>query len=110
MLAMHAAGATIRYCPVGRDMRLDPAEVERLCERHAPDLLYVIHYAGWPQPMAALAELCRRRKMLLVEDCALSLLSADGDRAARLVRRLVGLLSLQDAAAAQRRAPRAEQR
>jgi dTDP-4-amino-4,6-dideoxygalactose transaminase len=30
---------------------------------------------GWPQPVAELADLCRRRGMLLVEDCALSLLS-----------------------------------
>ena len=60
-------------------MQLDPAEVERLCIRHNPGLLYVIHYVGWPQPMPALVDLCRRRGMLLVEDCALSLLSeADG--------------------------------
>jgi len=75
VLAMHAAGATVRYCPVGRTMRLDPAEVERQCERHRSDVLYVIHYAGWPQPMTALVDLCRRRRMLLVEDCALALLS-----------------------------------
>src|SRR5262245_20416482 len=60
VLAMRAAGATIRYCPIGRDLRLDPAEVDRLCDRYAPDVLYVIHYAGWPQPMAALADICRR--------------------------------------------------
>jgi selenocysteine lyase/cysteine desulfurase len=75
ILAMRAAGATIHYCPVGRDMRLDPDEVERLCVRHSPDLLYVIHYLGWAQPMQPLAELCRRRGMLLFEDCALALLS-----------------------------------
>src|SRR5687767_748782 len=75
ILAMRAAGATIRYCPVRGDMSLDPEDVERYCERHQPDLLYVIHYAGWPQPMPALVDLCRRRGMLLVEDCALSLLS-----------------------------------
>jgi dTDP-4-amino-4,6-dideoxygalactose transaminase len=80
VLAMRAAGATVRYCPIGRDLRLDPAEVERQCARHQPDVLYVIHYAGWPQPMAALADLCRRRKMTLVEDCALALLSADGSQ------------------------------
>jgi dTDP-4-amino-4,6-dideoxygalactose transaminase len=57
-------------------MQWDPDDVERLCRTHAPDLLYVIHYAGWPQPIAALAELCRKREMLLFEDCALSLLSA----------------------------------
>jgi len=72
---MRAAGAALHYCPVGRDMTLDPGDVERHCRAHNPDLLYVIHYAGWPQPMADLVDLCRRRGMLLVEDCALSLLS-----------------------------------
>lgn len=75
ILAMRAAGARIRYCPVDRGMQLDPDEVERLCKRHNPDLLYVIHYVGWAQPMTDLVALCRRRGMLLVEDCALSLLS-----------------------------------
>jgi dTDP-4-amino-4,6-dideoxygalactose transaminase len=75
ILAMRAAGATIHYCPVGPDMQMDPDVVERFCARHDPDLLYVIHYVGWPQPMPALVDLCRRREMLLVEDCALSLLS-----------------------------------
>ncbi len=75
ILAMRAAGAQIHYCPVDHRMTLDPAVVERLCEQHNPHLLYVIHYVGWPQPMPALMDLCRRRGMLLVEDCALSLLS-----------------------------------
>jgi dTDP-4-amino-4,6-dideoxygalactose transaminase len=80
ILAMRAAGATIRYCPVRGDMSLDPDDVERACRRHNPDLLYVIHYAGWPQPMPALVDLCRRRGMLLVEDCALALLSETNGR------------------------------
>jgi dTDP-4-amino-4,6-dideoxygalactose transaminase len=62
-------------------MQLDPETVERLCTLHDPDLLYVIHYVGWPQPMPALVDLCRRRNMLLVEDCALSLLSEMDGRA-----------------------------
>lgn len=78
ILAMRAAGATIHYCPVGPDMQMDPDVVERYCALHNPDLLYVIHYVGWPQPMPALVDICRRRDMLLVEDCALSLLS-EGD-------------------------------
>src|SRR5262245_14585415 len=79
IMAIRAAGARLHYCPVGSDMRWDPTDVERLCRLHNPDLLYVIHYVGWPQPMIELADLCRRREMLLVEDCALSLLSsADG--------------------------------
>ena len=79
IMAMQAAGAKIHYCPVGPDMQWDPSDVERLCRTHAPDLLYVIHYAGWPQPIDALVNLCRRREMLLVEDCALSLLSETAD-------------------------------
>jgi dTDP-4-amino-4,6-dideoxygalactose transaminase len=75
ILAIQAAGAQVRYCPVRGDMALDPEDVERYCRIHNPDLLYVIHYAGWAQPMPALVDLCRRRGMLLVEDCALSLLS-----------------------------------
>jgi len=75
ILALRAAGATIHYCPVGRNMEMDPEVVERLCKLHNPDLLYVIHYVGWPQPMPALVDVCRRRGLLMVEDCALSLLS-----------------------------------
>src|SRR5688572_11256760 len=75
ILAMRAAGVTIHYCPVRGDMSLDPDDVERYCRIHNPDLLYVIHYAGWAQNMPALVDICRRRGMLLVEDCALSLLS-----------------------------------
>jgi dTDP-4-amino-4,6-dideoxygalactose transaminase len=60
-------------------MQMDPAHVEALCARESVDLLYVIHYVGWPQPMREFVELCRRRGMLLVEDCALSLLSESPD-------------------------------
>ena len=80
ILAMRAAGAALRYYPIRRDMTLDPDEIEWSCRRHNPDLLYVIHYAGWPQPMADVVDLCRRRGMLLVEDCALALLSETGGR------------------------------
>jgi dTDP-4-amino-4,6-dideoxygalactose transaminase len=80
ILAMRAAGAALRYYPIRRDMMLDPDEIEWSCRRHNPDLLYVIHYAGWPQPMNEIVNLCRRRGMLLVEDCALALLSDTGGR------------------------------
>jgi len=81
ILAMRAAGATIHYCPVDRNMQLDPETVERVCTLHDPDVVYVVHCVGWAQPMPALMDLCRRRNMLLVEDCALSLLSEMDGRA-----------------------------
>ena len=79
IMALQAAGVKIHYCPVGSDMQWDPDEVERVCRTHSPDVLYAIHYAGWPQRIEQLVELCRRREMLLVEDCALSLLSETED-------------------------------
>src|SRR5688572_2192217 len=51
VLALEAAGATIRYYPVGPDGQADVAEVERLCATHHPDVLSVIHYLGSPQPI-----------------------------------------------------------
>jgi dTDP-4-amino-4,6-dideoxygalactose transaminase len=78
VLALEAAGATIRYYGVGPDGQVDVSHVERLCEMHRPDVLYVIHYLGWPQPIRQLADLARRRGLWLVEDCALALLSDAG--------------------------------
>jgi dTDP-4-amino-4,6-dideoxygalactose transaminase len=80
VLALDAAGATIRYYPVGRDGQADAAEVERLCAVHRPDVLYVIHYLGWPQPIRQFVDLARRHGMWLVEDCALALLSDAGEQ------------------------------
>lgn len=78
VLALRAAGAKLRSYRVGRDMQADLNDIERLCKAHDPEVLYVIHYLGWPQPMSAVKQLCRERSMLLVEDCALSLLSEPG--------------------------------
>jgi dTDP-4-amino-4,6-dideoxygalactose transaminase len=80
VLALQAAGATLHFYRIGRDLQPDVEQIEALCLKHDSDVLYVIHYLGWPQPLEPLAALCRRRRMLLVEDCALSLLSAPGGR------------------------------
>ena len=76
VLAMRAAGVTVQYYPVGPDGQIDLSVVEQFCNTYNPDVLYVIHYLGWPQPMWALTDLCRQRGILVVEDCALALLSA----------------------------------
>jgi hypothetical protein len=81
VLAIRAAGATIRFAHVDREMRLDPQQVAWLCDRYRPSVLFVIHYLGWPQPIQELAQLCRTRGIVLVEDCALSLLSHAHGRA-----------------------------
>jgi dTDP-4-amino-4,6-dideoxygalactose transaminase len=77
--AIQAAGASIRYYTVNRQLEPDLDEVERLC-RSNPRALYVIHFLGWPQPIEEVAALCRERGIMLIEDCALALLSAAGRR------------------------------
>jgi hypothetical protein len=77
--ALAAAGAIPRFVRVDGRMRLDLEDAER---RIGPRTraLYVIHYAGFAQPMDEIHALARRRGLLVVEDCALSLLAAEGGR------------------------------
>src|ERR1039457_2270040 len=72
--AIQAAGATIVYYPILRNLEPDLDALSRLAKLN-PKVIYVIHYLGWPQPMKEIEALCRERGSLLVEDCALSLLS-----------------------------------
>jgi hypothetical protein len=77
--ALVAAGAVPRFVRVDGRMQLDLEDAER---RIGPRTraLYVIHYAGFAQPMDDVLALARRRGLAVVEDCALSLLAAEGVR------------------------------
>jgi dTDP-4-amino-4,6-dideoxygalactose transaminase len=77
--ALLDAGARLRFVRIDGSMRLDLDDVEA---KVGPSTraLYVIHYLGFPQPMAALSELARRHSLLLIEDCALATFSSDGER------------------------------
>jgi dTDP-4-amino-4,6-dideoxygalactose transaminase len=72
--AILAAGATVRYYPIRRNLEPDLDVLERLSRSNVRALL-VIHFFGWPQPLTELLALCRERGMILIEDCALALLS-----------------------------------
>jgi dTDP-4-amino-4,6-dideoxygalactose transaminase len=72
--AVRAAGARVKYYHVDRNMEPDLNEIEDLC-RSNPRSIYLIHYLGWPQPVKEVREICRRRGLILIEDCALSFLS-----------------------------------
>jgi dTDP-4-amino-4,6-dideoxygalactose transaminase len=72
--AMRASGAHLRFYRINRRLEPDLEQLDRL-SRSGARALFVIHYLGWPQPMRELVELCRERGMLLIEDCALALLS-----------------------------------
>ncbi len=77
--ALAAAGAVPRFVRVDARMRLDLADAERKIGPRTR-ALYVIHYAGFAQPMDELNALARRRGLFVVEDCALSLFAAEGSR------------------------------
>jgi hypothetical protein len=77
--ALADAGAAPVFVRVDARMRLDLEDLEaRIGPRTRA--IYVIHYAGFAQPMDEVNALARRRGLLVVEDCALSLLAAEGTR------------------------------
>ena len=73
--AIRAAGARLAFYRVGRNLEIDLESLTKLCRTAHPRALFVIHYFGWPQPAKELLALCEAHDMVLVEDCALSLLS-----------------------------------
>jgi hypothetical protein len=77
--ALADAGARPVFVRVDARMRLDLEDLEaRVGPRTRA--IYVIHYAGFAQPMDEINAIARRRGLLVVEDCALSLLAAEGTR------------------------------
>jgi dTDP-4-amino-4,6-dideoxygalactose transaminase len=75
--AVADAGATPRFYRVGSRWDVDVEDVER---RIGPKTkaLYLTHYAGFPGPADEMRRLADKHGLPLIEDCALSLLSADG--------------------------------
>lgn len=72
--AMRAAGAHLRFYRINRRLEPDLEQLDML-SRSGARALFIIHYLGWPQPMRELVAMCRQRGILLIEDCALALLS-----------------------------------
>jgi selenocysteine lyase/cysteine desulfurase len=77
--ALLDAGVRLRFYGVKSTFQ---ADLTSIGERITPKTkaLYVIHYAGFPQPMDDLIAIARTRGLKVIEDCALSLLSSDGMR------------------------------
>jgi perosamine synthetase len=73
------AGATPRFYRVGSRWDVDLEDVEKKIGPKTK-ALYLVHYAGFPGPVSEMREIADRHGLPLIEDCALSLLSADGTK------------------------------
>ena len=77
--ALLAAGVRPRFYAVRSGMRVVPEDVVQALTP-ATRAVYLIHYAGLPGPAEAVQQICRDRGLLFIEDCALALLSKDGEK------------------------------
>lgn len=64
---------------VGPGLRVEPDDVERQIRGETRAVL-LTHYFGFPQDTEAIRAVCDRHGLLLIEDCAHALLSADRGR------------------------------
>jgi perosamine synthetase len=76
---VQAVGAQPVYYPVGRGFEVDPDAVEAAITEGTRAVV-VIHFLGFPGPVQALRDVCDRRGVALIEDCAHALYSRLGDR------------------------------
>ncbi|HUJ25463.1 MAG TPA: DegT/DnrJ/EryC1/StrS family aminotransferase [Myxococcales bacterium] len=73
-----AAGVEPVFFRVDGQMRADLDDARS--KGAGASALYVIHYAGFPQDLRAARQLANELGVPLIEDCALALLSADGEK------------------------------
>lgn len=77
-------GFDVHLCPCrAEDLSLDVAALETIFERERPALLLMNHILGVPGDMAAIAALCARYDVILLEDAREALGSRSIDRSGR---------------------------
>jgi perosamine synthetase len=76
--ALIDAGARVRFYRIGPHFEVDLDDVAAKI-RPETTALYLTHYLGFPGPALEMRELANKHGLPLIEDCALALLSADGD-------------------------------
>lgn len=68
------AGCKVVFYRIDQATGVDVSDIRNRLSK-ATRLVYVTHYFGWPQDMGGLADLCKQRNVLLIEDCAQALFS-----------------------------------
>lgn len=83
--AVRQLGAVPSFYQVGSSSDGDPSwqmdidDIRRRARQPGVRAIYVTHMAGWPQPVDEIRGWARGQGLLVVEDCALSLLAAHAD-------------------------------
>jgi dTDP-4-amino-4,6-dideoxygalactose transaminase len=76
--ALIDAGAQVKFYRIGEKLEVDLQDVERKINSKTT-ALYLTHFAGFPGPSREMKKLAEKYALPLIEDCALSLFSMDGD-------------------------------
>ena len=76
--ALIDAGAKVKFYRIGEKLEVDLQDVERKISPRTT-ALYLTHFAGFPGPVREMKKLAEKYSLPLIEDCALSLFSMDGD-------------------------------
>jgi perosamine synthetase len=73
-----AAGYKVRFYDVDDNFQVDLSDIEQKLDAEV-SALYIIHYFGLPQRLGVITAFCERKGIKLIEDCALSFLSKEGE-------------------------------
>ena len=66
----------IIFYDIDENLQIDINKIEKILEKNTSiRCLYVIHYLGYSQKIEALKNLCEKKNLYLIEDCAQSLFS-----------------------------------
>lgn len=77
--ALAARGLAVHQVQITPDFQLDLDDLERQLVRTRARLVLAIQYLGFPKPLKEVVRLCRVFDAKVLEDCALSFLSAHPD-------------------------------
>ena len=75
--ALVSSTASVVLYRINRAGQIDFDDLERRVTPRTK-VVYITHYFGFPQPLAEINNLCMKKGIYLIEDCALSLFSSNG--------------------------------
>ena len=72
--------ARIQYYNINKNLQIDMQDFEKKIINGNVKAALIIHYYGFPQDIVSISKLCRKKNVVLIEDCSHSHLSHYGDK------------------------------